>query len=914
MAVRIEDISPRDSNTTLRLGRDFQSVSGKALCCALAADGRRAYLGGHSGVWRSDDGGDTWRHLEWPQPPAGSASVPGALLVTTVYDLLISPANPDVVLAAVGRDARRPDQGGVWRSADGGASWARVHQFVRGSDVALGSCLAVAPGDPNLVFAAGGFAVARSTDGGLTWTDSGPPQGPSERVWYVAAGRREGNRRRVYAVGSRVWFSRDGGLTWRVDPQDLSLGAPADGPGQSSRSLSVHPSRPRRLYLARFEHNPAINNAEGIVWRGEYPDIGSDAPAVWTRLAPMKLDFPNVTDSGGGFVVAHVALDGELNLIASDRRTVQIAVGEPDATADWRRIEDGRCHLDPHGLALTPDFRRHRPSGVPDPFPDPFPVHGRILLVNDGGANVSVDGARRWRNGRGLSTLGLVNVAINPRPTGGPAICMGMGDNFGFASPDGGLTWETQLYQGGDNDVCFSDPLQPSRVVLFAPRDGKGDGGVGRGLLHLYVNPDGDAPDTSIGSPHARFIPGAPPLDSKILAALGSANPAAALALLNAAWSAVSFFYELGYRPLVLTLRGQTPSPDGDFVVVRFTDALPELVRTTKPSLIDDAQFWRTNQTADGPGVRAFRVGPPLPAAGVCVVQAAGGHAAPVFYVGDQDTEGPRNGRQRLWKWTAGMAAWQQIVPAAGSGPRPSPPTIARRFFVDPYRPNLVYVVGDANVFRSDDGGAAWQVDLPLERAMTENGQFPFDSPFDGNPGQALIRDMKFDPDRPGARFAVGPAGVFHTLDGRTWSCLMRSSALAARPINAAYDFVSCPRALYVATSNRGLLRLSPLPPDWDFPLGSLQAAEGRITRLRVHELGGGFGPPGDRLDAEVIVELDSEPEKAFGLQLRANAERRTAAGMLDVLRDTFNRGRPVRIEFVRSGCRTGRIVRVIAR
>ena len=71
---------------------------------------------------------------------------------------------------------------------------------------------------------------------------------------------------------------------------------------------------------------------------------------------------------------------------------------------------------------------------------------------------------------------------------------------------------------------------------------------------------------------------------------------------------------------------------------------------------------------------------------------------------------------------------------------------------------------------------------------------------------------MLFDPDRPGARFAVGPAGVFHTLNGVTWTHLILSEAMAMRPNNAAYDFVSCPRALYVATSNRGLIRASWAP------------------------------------------------------------------------------------------------------
>jgi hypothetical protein len=36
-----------------------------------------------------------------------------------------------------------------------------------------------------------------------------------------------------------------------------------------------------------------------------------------------------------------------------------------------------------------------------------------------------------------------------------------------------------------------------------------------------------------------------------------------------------------------------------------------------------------------------------------------------------------------------------------------------------------------------------------------------------------------------------------------------------------------------------------------------------------VNEVGTGYGPPDDFLDAEVIVWLDSEPEKAFGFQLR---------------------------------------------
>jgi hypothetical protein len=901
--MQILDISPRDANTTLRLSRDLQSVSGKALCCALSRDGRRAYLGGHSGVWRSDDGGASWRHLEWPAPPEGSTTVPGALLGTTIYDVLVSHADPDVVFAAVGKDARQPAETGIWRSADGGATWARVHQFVRGNLIGQANCLAMAPDTPNLLFCAGGFSVARSTDGGLTWTDLVPQRQATERVWHVAVGPRQGRFRRVYAVGSRVWNSDNGGRRWRVDPHDLSLGPRGDGPGPSSRSIAIHPGDPRVLFVATFEPNPDIDNVEGIVWRGRFQ---LRMPAEWLRLPPIPLDYPTVTDSGAGFVVPHVTPDGDLLLIASDRRTVHLAVGEPAVSASWVRIEDAQCHLDPHGLAVTPSFTRPIPGKLSlRPF-------GRALLVNDGGANFSTNGARRWKNGRGLSTLGVVNVAIAPQTGRGPGICLGTGDNSGFASPDDGASWETQHYRGGDNDCAFADPRQPSRVLVFAPRDSKGDLGVGRGVVYLYESPAaGRAPDTSVGTSQARTIPGAPPLASAILAALNAPDPAQALDKLTAAWSADSNFYNLGYRPLILTPLGEAPLPDGDFIAIRFTDTFPELVRTTKLSRVTDAQLWETSATADGPDVRVFKVGPPLPARAVTIVQASGGHQVPTFYVGDQDTLGPRFGARRVWRWRQGMASWQQIVPGVRAPRRPAP-TAAQRFFVDPYRPQLLYVLGTDHLYRSEDGGSSWVVDTPLERALTENGAFPVVVPDDGNPGQALLRDMHFDPALPGLRFAIGPAGVFQTTDGVRWSCLMRSSAMACRPSNAAYDFVSCPRALYVATSNRGLLKLAPFPPDWEFPRGSLQAAIGRITLLRIHDVGTGFGPPGDRLDGEVVVFLDTEPEKAFGFQLRTGSDQRVAEGMLAVLRDAFSHDRAVRLEFLRTGCRTGRIVRVM--
>jgi hypothetical protein len=44
---------------------------------------------------------------------------------------------------------------------------------------------------------------------------------------------------------------------------------------------------------------------------------------------------------------------------------------------------------------------------------------------------------------------------------------------------------------------------------------------------------------------------------------------------------------------------------------------------------------------------------------------------------------------------------------------------IAQRFFVSPYSPNLIDIVDQANVKRSDDGGNSWQIDVSLQNQLT---------------------------------------------------------------------------------------------------------------------------------------------------------------------------------------------------
>lgn len=884
--MQIDDVSPAVSTFHGSLPRTDQSVSGKGLCVAISPDGARAYLGGHSGVWRSDDGGDTWWHPDWLPGVRGGPTPEQALRMTNVYDLFISPASSDVVLASTGRDRRLTSLAGIYRTENGGLGWRRVHQFTQVSGgttkVGVAGQIFAAPDDPRTIYVAGDLAVARSTNGGLSWTESEPEPG-SGGAFHVVAGPMAATGRRVYAVGRRVWYSLDGAVTWHTDPAPRGLGPVTDTRGSGARALAIHPQQDNVIYLMQDDLT---------LWKGVYPSAPATGPASWTQLPAPPV--AGGTDSGATFLVPHLTPEGFFSLYASDRRSVHGIGRDPESSIEWSRSEDGHCHFDPHDLVLSADFHPWGPDVS-------LPTFGRALLINDGGINVSTDGMRTWTNATGLSTLNVANVSVNVGPAGQVAIAIGGGDNYGFSTPDSGATWKTLIYQGGDNDDQFADLRQPNRTVLFAPRSKPANGVDGE--IYLCSGPGSAPPDTAVGTSQLQRIPGPPPAINA-----DDGKPVRG-------WNVVSFWANYGYRPLVLTPTGAAPRPDGDLVTIRFTGVVGRdpalLLRTTALSSITVDQQWVTSATAEGPGVAAFQVGPALPDPRISIVQASGGHDAPTFYVGNQAPL-PRigTGPRGVWKLAPGDTAWRAIVPASrGTGP-----SAAVRFFADPYRPAVIYVLSTDGVYLSRDGGSSWHFDTSLIRMVTGAGTYPFDLGDGdvGNAQDAVLRDMTFDPVRPGFVIATGISGVFFTQNGHNWEPLLRSTAMSITPTSLFYDWLSCERSVYVGTGNRGLLRLHPLPPDWEFPKGSLQAAVGLITLLRVHDPGTGYGPPDDFTDAEVIVWLDSQPEKAFALRLRDDAHRPAAEGMLDLLRDAFNAGRPVQLDFIRTGCRIGDIVRVI--
>ena len=139
----------------------------------VAATGHLFSPGGERGLYRSTDGGDTWQLVL-----AGDNATTGA------SDVAIDPTNPQRVFAAMWDHRREPDLrryggvgSGVYRSTDGGNTWARLGNGLPAASADVGRIgIALAPSSPSQMYAIvidtlgffQGFYV--SVNGGDTWT------------------------------------------------------------------------------------------------------------------------------------------------------------------------------------------------------------------------------------------------------------------------------------------------------------------------------------------------------------------------------------------------------------------------------------------------------------------------------------------------------------------------------------------------------------------------------------------------------------------------------------------------------------------------------------------------------------------------------------------------------------------------
>ena len=178
----------------------------------VAAQGPLWAPGGERGLYKSLDGGETW---------ALSLDVGEN---TGVTDVVLDPRDPDTLYAAAFQRRRRQwalvaggPESALYKSTDGGASWRQLEHGLPGDDMGrIG--LALSPQDPDVVYATipaideGGFY--RSENRGETWTKMSDYVAVDPQ-YYQEIFPDPHRFDRVYVMDVWIQVSDDGGATWR---------------------------------------------------------------------------------------------------------------------------------------------------------------------------------------------------------------------------------------------------------------------------------------------------------------------------------------------------------------------------------------------------------------------------------------------------------------------------------------------------------------------------------------------------------------------------------------------------------------------------------------------------------------------------------------------------------------------------
>ena len=329
--------------------------------------------------------------------------------------------------------------GGVWESDDNGVTWRNISDGYFGGSI---GAVAVAGSDPNVIYVgegsmdirgntSAGRGAWKSMDGGRTWTFVGLPE--AGQIGRIEVHPRDHDLVYAAALGHPfgknlergIFRSRDGGETWE---HVLALN---DSTGASDLAMDI--TNPRILYAGmwRGERKPwaLISGAEeGGVYKT------TDGGDTWTKL-------------GGGLPEGVVGKVGVTVSPADPDRVWAIIEAEPDggvyrsddAGATWERTNSDNnlrqrawyyTHVqadpvDPNTVyALNTSLYRSVDGGttfevIPVPHVDVHDlwIHpdspNRMVVANDGGAQVTVNAGETWSTYYNQPTAEFYDVIVD---------------------------------------------------------------------------------------------------------------------------------------------------------------------------------------------------------------------------------------------------------------------------------------------------------------------------------------------------------------------------------------------------------------------------------------------------------------------------------------------------------------------
>ncbi len=425
------------------------------------------------GVYRTADGGATWTRVLFKDDDTGAS------------DVFFDPANPRILFAGLWQTRRQPwgmtsggAGGGLYVSRDGGDSWKRVegHGLPKGTWGKVG--VRVAPTEPGRVYAlieAEEGGLFRSDDGGATWTLVNPSRGLRQRAWYYTTLTVDP------ADADTVWFPQvsmlktiDGGRTVRA----------VKGGGWDYHDVWIDPTDTRRMIVGS-DAGVSLSTDGGETWFrprlaiAQFYHVSVDTRRPYRVLGSLQ-DFGTVSGPSnslysGGILLSdwHPVGGGEAGHVVADPSDPDIVwAGEYlGFISRW----DGRTGQAPHAGIYPDDGSGHGAADLRYRFQwtapilvsphDPAVVYhagNRLFRTNDGGQHwqtISPDLTRndptkqQWSGGpitgdnTGVEFYGTI-FAVAESPLEAGLIWTGSDDGLVHVTRDGGQTWKDVTPKG----------------------------------------------------------------------------------------------------------------------------------------------------------------------------------------------------------------------------------------------------------------------------------------------------------------------------------------------------------------------------------------------------------------------------------------------------------------------------------
>ncbi len=272
------------------------------------------------GVWRSDDGGETWKRVLFVNDSTGAV------------DIAFDPAEPDLLYAAMWQRSRRPEKrmhygsaSGIYRSLDGGDTWERLEPSTglpNSSAVNVGRIgLAVAPVTGKVyAFYSDGYqhlGLFSSDTYGESWNETDPTKAlgkdSADFKWYFGQVRVDPqDDSRVYVLDVDFARSDDNGQNWMTQgyAEMFETGLHVD-----HHALAFHPKNPNYII---------VGNDGGI-------SISRDRGDTWEHIKGMPIT---------QFYEVGIDLSNPERLYGGtqDNNTIRTISGQDD---DWQSILGG---------------------------------------------------------------------------------------------------------------------------------------------------------------------------------------------------------------------------------------------------------------------------------------------------------------------------------------------------------------------------------------------------------------------------------------------------------------------------------------------------------------------------------------------------------------------------------------------